>query len=66
MKKIDGTPKTIRELFIGVKYTIHYYQLEYQWQTKHIQKLIKDLKEEIFDFNPKFAININYGFQRRF
>jgi hypothetical protein len=24
MKKIDGTPKTIRELFTGVKYTVHY------------------------------------------
>lgn len=62
MRKIERTLKTIRELFIGVKYTIHYYQLEYQCQTKYILKLIKVLKEDVFDFNPKFAININYGF----
>ena len=49
MKKIDGTPKTIRELFTGVKYTIHYYQREYQWQTKQIQELITDLSEEFKD-----------------
>lgn len=50
MKKIDGTPKTIRELFTGVKYTIHYYQREYQWQTKQIEELIDDLTEEFFEF----------------
>ena len=50
MKKIDGTPKTIRELFTGVKYTIHYYQREYQWQTKQIEELIDDLTEEFYEF----------------
>ena len=50
MKKIDGTPKTIRELFTGIKYTIHYYQREYQWQTKQIEELIEDLTEEFFEF----------------
>lgn len=50
MRKIDGTPKTIRELFTGVKYTIHYYQREYQWQTKQIEELIDDLTEEFFEF----------------
>ena len=50
MKKIDGTPKTIRELFTGVKYTIHYYQREYQWQRKQIEELIDDLTEEFFEF----------------
>ena len=50
MKKIDGTPKSIRELFTGVKYTIHYYQREYQWQTKQIEELIDDLTEEFFEF----------------
>ena len=50
MKKIEGTPKTIRELFTGVKYTIHYYQREYQWQTKQIEELIDDLTEEFFEF----------------
>lgn len=50
MKKIEGTPKTIRELFTGVKYTIHYYQREYQWQTKQIEELIEDLTEEFFEY----------------
>jgi uncharacterized protein with ParB-like and HNH nuclease domain len=50
MKKIEGTPKTIRELFTGVKYTIHYYQREYQWQTKQIEELLDDLTEEFFEF----------------
>jgi uncharacterized protein with ParB-like and HNH nuclease domain len=50
MKKVDGTPKTIRVLFTGVKYTIHYYQREYQWQTKQIEELIDDLTEEFFEF----------------
>ncbi len=50
MKKIDGTPKTIRELFTGAKYTIHYYQREYQWQTKQIEELIDDLTEAFFEF----------------
>lgn len=50
MKKIEGTPKTIRELFTGVKYTIHYYQREFQWQTKHIEELLDDLSEEFFEY----------------
>lgn len=49
MKKIDGTPKSVRELFTGVKYTIHYYQREYQWQTKQIEELLDDLTEEFFE-----------------
>lgn len=50
MRKIDGTPKSLRELFTGVKYTIHYYQREYQWQTKQIEELLDDLLEEFNDF----------------
>jgi uncharacterized protein with ParB-like and HNH nuclease domain len=50
MKKIDGTPKSIRELFTGVKYTIHYYQREYQWQTKQIEELLEDLTEAFDEF----------------
>jgi uncharacterized protein with ParB-like and HNH nuclease domain len=64
MKKIDGTPKTIRELFTGVKYTIHYYQREYQWQTKQIEELIDDLTEEFFEFystRDERGKVLNYG-----
>jgi uncharacterized protein with ParB-like and HNH nuclease domain len=49
MKKINGDPKTIRELFTGVKYTIHYYQREYQWGIKQIEELIDDLIGEFLD-----------------
>ena len=49
MKKIGGTPKTLRELFTGVKYTIHYYQREFQWQRKQVEELIEDLTEEFFE-----------------
>ena len=50
MKKIDGVPKSVRELFTGAKYSIHYYQREYQWQTKQIEELIDDLTDEFFEF----------------
>jgi uncharacterized protein with ParB-like and HNH nuclease domain len=50
MKKIEGAPENIRRLFTGVKYTIHYYQREYQWQTKQIEELIDDLIEEFTEF----------------
>ncbi|MFW5879197.1 MAG: DUF262 domain-containing protein [bacterium] len=49
MKKIDGTPKSIRELFTGVKYSIHYYQREYQWERKQIEELIEDLTGEFLE-----------------
>ncbi len=64
MKKIEGTPKTIRELFSGVKYTIHYYQREYQWQTKQIEELLDDLTESFFEFySPEDERGkvLNYG-----
>ena len=48
MKKIGGTPKTLRELFTGVKYTIHYYQREYQWHRKQVEELIEDLISEFY------------------
>lgn len=50
MKKILGSPKSIRELFTGVKYSIHYYQREYQWQRKQIEELIEDLTREFLDY----------------
>lgn len=32
MKKIDGSPKLLKELLLNTKYSINYYQREYQWQ----------------------------------
>ena len=50
MKKILGAPKSIRELFTGVKYSIHYYQREYQWQRKQVEELIEDLTGEFMEY----------------
>ena len=46
MKKINGTPKNLKELLQNTKYSIHYYQREYAWQFKQIQELVDDLTEE--------------------
>lgn len=40
---IDARRKSVKELLNGQKYSIDYYQREYQWQAKHIQELLEDL-----------------------
>ena len=32
MKKIEGSPKSLKQLLQNTKYSIHYYQREYMWQ----------------------------------
>ena len=49
MKKIDGSPKTLKELLLNTKYSIHYYQREYQWQKKQIEEMIEDLTSEFLN-----------------
>lgn len=49
MKKIEGSPKNLRQLLQNTKYSIHYYQREYMWQRKHIEELIDDLTAEFQD-----------------
>lgn len=46
MKKIDGSPKSLKQLLQNTKYSIHYYQREYMWQRKHIEELMDDLTSE--------------------
>lgn len=46
MKKIDGSPKSLKQLLQNTKYSIHYYQREYMWQRKHIEELLDDLTTE--------------------
>ena len=50
MKKIEGSPKSLKQLLQNTKYSIHYYQREYMWQRKHIEELIDDLTSEFLDF----------------
>lgn len=46
MKKIEGFPKSLKDLLQHNKYSIHYYQREYKWQRKNIEELIDDLTSE--------------------
>lgn len=53
MKKIEGSPKNLKQLLQNTKYSIHYYQREYMWQKKHIEELIDDLTSEFLEYyNP--------------
>ena len=49
MKKIEGSPKNLKQLLQNTKYSIHYYQREYMWQRKHIEELIDDLTAEFLE-----------------
>ena len=49
MKKIEGSPKNLKQLLQNTKYSIHYYQREYMWQRKHIEELIDYLTSEFLD-----------------
>jgi uncharacterized protein with ParB-like and HNH nuclease domain len=57
MSKIDGFPKTVRELLEKKKYSIDYYQREYTWGKSHISELIDDLES-------KFLSEYREGHQR--
>lgn len=48
MKKIEGSPKSLKQLLQNTKYSIHYYQREYMWQRKHIEELIDDFTSKFF------------------
>lgn len=49
MKKIEGSPKSLKQLLQNTKYSIHYYQREYMWQRKNIEELIDDLTSEFLN-----------------
>ena len=44
MKQVIATPRTIRQLLTGVKYTIDFYQREYEWERRNIEELLDDLE----------------------
>lgn len=50
MQKIEGAPKSLKQLLQNTKYSIHYYQREYMWQRKHIEELIDDLTSEFLEW----------------
>lgn len=53
MKKVEGSPKSLKQLLQNTKYAIHYYQREYRWQRKHIEELIDDLTSEFLNYYQK-------------
>lgn len=53
MKEIKGSPKTLKQLLLNTKYSIHYYQREYMWQRKQVVELMEDLTSEFLEsYNP--------------
>lgn len=49
MKEIDGKARTVCELLKGVKYSIDYYQREYNWQEKQVCELVDDLSGKFLE-----------------
>ena len=67
VKLIDGTARTVRELFTGRKYGLDYYQREYTWSEANVTELIDDLatsfledyddldeREQVASYRPYF------------
>lgn len=64
MRKIEGTPKSLKQLLQNTKYTVHYYQREYMWQQKQMEELIEDLTSEFLENykeNDERQAVLNYG-----
>ena len=49
MNRITGNPIEIDDLF-NDRYTVQYYQREYNWKTKQIQELVYDLVNEFMNY----------------
>jgi hypothetical protein len=49
VREILGKAKTVREILKGVKYSIDYYQREYQWHEKQIHELVDDLSNKFLE-----------------
>lgn len=60
MKKIEGSPKSLKQLLQNTKYSIHYYQREYMWEQKQIEELLDDLTSEFLEYyrdgDPRQAV----------
>ncbi len=47
--RIDGKPRTVRELFTSRKYSVDYYQREYAWTQANVVELLEDLSGRFLD-----------------
>ncbi|ORM37132.1 DUF262 domain-containing protein [Williamsia sp. 1135] len=55
--RIDGKPKTIKELFTGRKYGLKYYQREYTWSQANLAELLNDLSGRFLDeYQPEHEL----------
>ena len=49
IKLINGTARTVRELFTGPKYGLDYYQREYTWKQSNVAEMIADLSTSFLE-----------------
>ena len=49
MTQITGNAIIVRTLFNN-RYTVQYYQREYNWERKQIEELMEDIKSEFLEF----------------
>lgn len=47
--RIDGKPRTVRELFTARKYSVDYYQREYAWTQSNVSEFLDDLCGRFLD-----------------
>jgi uncharacterized protein with ParB-like and HNH nuclease domain len=47
--RIDGKPRTVRELFTSRKYSVDYYQREYAWTQANVNEMLDDLTGRFLD-----------------
>jgi Protein of unknown function DUF262 len=65
--RINGVPRTVRDLFTARKYSVDYYQREYAWTQANVTELIEDLsgrfleawdesheREDVLTYRPYF------------
>jgi uncharacterized protein with ParB-like and HNH nuclease domain len=56
LKLIDGTARSVQEMFMSRSYSIEYYQREYSWTRQNIEELVQDLTRSFLnDYEPKHS-----------
>ena len=47
--ELNGTARTVKQLFTGRKYGVEYYQREYTWAESNVVELLNDLTDRFYD-----------------
>ena len=54
MSRIQAKEKSVRELLSNVKYSIDFYQREYEWERRHVEELLDDFEAKFTaSFTPE-------------